>query len=174
MRKARQSEPLGLGQSQGSSDSEAIISHPHKERGRCGRSWEEAAFELHSEAGFWSLLLASQEEQGRRRKSLLLLSYFCIQGSGMWDVERNPNYDEFHKNVEKGQSNVERGLEKFPSLTSFIIFLSLLSFLCGQEGLALFGTLQRLAPRFAWSRYPLKWSLIAQVLNDNGPTSAFS
>lgn len=43
----------------------------------------------------------------------------------MGNVERNPNY-EFNNNVENVQSNVESDLEEFPSLPSFIIFLSLI------------------------------------------------
>lgn len=83
MKETRQSEPRGHGRSMGSSDSKAIISLPHKECSTCGRSLEVTEFEFHPEVGFWSLLLASQEEQGRRGKYLLLLFYFCIQESGM-------------------------------------------------------------------------------------------
>lgn len=87
-------------------------------------------------------------------------------------MERNLNYDEFGNSAENVQSNVEPDLEEFPSLSSLSFFF--LSFLRGQGGLALFGILQNLVPQFAWSRYPLKLSLIAQVLNDQGLTSASS
>lgn len=72
-----QSEPLDFSHGKGSSDSKDIIiclSHKEGVDVEGPRSWQ---FEFHPEAGFQSLLLASQEEQGRR-KYLSLLFHFCI------------------------------------------------------------------------------------------------
>lgn len=83
MKKTRPSEPLGIGHSEGSSDSKAIICLPLKQGSGWGGSLEVADCEFHPETGFWVLLSASQEEQGRKRTYLLLLFYLCIQEPGM-------------------------------------------------------------------------------------------
>ena len=65
---------------QESSDSRSIIFMSHKESSGWGGSLEVVEFEFHPAAGFWLLLLASQNAQlGQGRRKYLLLFYFCIQ-----------------------------------------------------------------------------------------------